>query len=841
MASEAVRVIVRCRPENSREKALKCKKAVDVDEDRNQIILKNAVGSVSGKQDKPFTFDGSYGSDSKTSTIYAESAASLIESVIEGFNATVFAYGQTGCGKSFTMEGPKSDLPIDQNEFAGIIPRACADLFDSVALSDSGKKFLVHASYLELYNENVRDLLSDKEKGAALKHLDLKEHPDRGVYVKGLTMHRITSAKQAQKLMTKGWSQRSTGETLMNQESSRSHAIFTIYVETELEDNIRAGKLHLVDLAGSERQAKTKATGQRLKEAAKINLSLSALGNVISSLVDGKSKHIPYRDSKLTRILQDSLGGNTKTLMIACISPADNNYEETLSTLRYADRAKQIKNAPRINEDPKDALLRQYADEIQQLKDLLNNQLGVDGLKNLIAAQKSGQKINLPTIEHKIQEIPEDDKNLSSSGSEGVSRENSNVGDAESEKLKYELAKAIERLKMESEERVKLERELTMIRSGSTLGGGPDSVSNLQNMATIDENVGVLRSSRSSSGHSLNIVDHDRNGADSEEFENEPENGLEMPETQSKLTKLPKNNAPKSQTRRVSNSSQIKLPQNVEKSPDSSTSQVLSQKSSSQSKIPTRSVKPETFSDSTLQDSTIQEIQAASPSHEKQLARLMQLQRGFVRSTHIDNQSLELIKKKKKVIKTKQAAAEKRRELAKKAVEAQNDEEMFQALFENVHEDVRFQKGQVDRAKDIIGKLRTELKEANDVFTLEKLRLEDQIFQKEKESKLLEGIIDKIQPTVKRDCNYYNVDRIKKQAVWNEEEGEWELPGLRLEREGVGSVVARDVSGRSQLVGRQSALLNRGSSVLTNTGHGPAMGGMKPRRLQPLSRMDDDF
>ena len=228
MSSEAVRVIVRCRPENSREKSLKCKNVVQVDEERNQIILKNSIATAThGKQDKPFTFDGSYGPNSKTSTIYAESAASLIESVIEGFNATVFAYGQTGCGKSFTMEGPTSDLPIDQNEMAGIIPRACADLFDSVALSDSGKKFLVHASYLEIYNENVRDLLADKNN--AVKPLDLKEHPDRGVYVKGLTMHRITTAIQAQKLMDKGWSQRATGETLMNQDSSRSHAIFTIY------------------------------------------------------------------------------------------------------------------------------------------------------------------------------------------------------------------------------------------------------------------------------------------------------------------------------------------------------------------------------------------------------------------------------------------------------------------------------------------------------------------------------------------------------------------------------------------------------------------------------------
>lgn len=141
-------------------------------------------------------------------------------------------------------------------------------------------------------------------------------------------------------------------------------------------DHIRVGKLNLVDLAGSERQAKTGATGDRLKEATKINLSLSALGNVISALVDGRSKHIPYRDSKLTRMLQDSLGGNTKTLMVACLSPADNNYDESLSTLRYANRAKNIKNKPRINEDPKDALLREYQEEIKQLKALLAGQHG---------------------------------------------------------------------------------------------------------------------------------------------------------------------------------------------------------------------------------------------------------------------------------------------------------------------------------------------------------------------------------------------------------------------------------------------------------------------------------
>merc|ERR1712141_342331 len=190
-------------------------------------------------------------------------------------------------------------------------------------------------------------------------------------------------------LMERGWKNRSTGATLMNADSSRSHSIFTINVEmmqtSGSDGHIRKGKLNLVDLAGSERQSKTQATGDRLREANKINLSLSALGNVISALVDGKTKHIPYRDSKLTRLLQDSLGGNTKTMVVACLSPADNNYDETLSTLRYANRAKNIKNKPKINEDPKDAMLREYQDEIQKLKALLEQKGPLqDGDMNLI-------------------------------------------------------------------------------------------------------------------------------------------------------------------------------------------------------------------------------------------------------------------------------------------------------------------------------------------------------------------------------------------------------------------------------------------------------------------------
>ena len=226
----------------------------------------------------------------------------------------------------------------------------------------------MRASYLEIYNEEIRDLLSKDPKN----HLDLKENIESGVYVKDLTSFVVKNAGEIDHVMQAGKKNRSVGATLMNQASSRSHSIFTIIIECaesdKRGDHIRVGKLNLVDLAGSERQSKTGATGDRLKEATKINLSLAALGNVISALVDGKSSHIPYRDSKLTRLLQNSLGGNAKTVMCANAGPADYNYDETLSTLRYANRAKNIKNKPKINEDPKDAMLREYQEEIKMLK-----------------------------------------------------------------------------------------------------------------------------------------------------------------------------------------------------------------------------------------------------------------------------------------------------------------------------------------------------------------------------------------------------------------------------------------------------------------------------------------
>eukprot|EP01034_Spumella_vulgaris_P022225 gene22225-28339_t len=263
------------------------------------------------------------------------------------------------------MEG-RPDPPT----LRGIIPNSFQHIFDFVS-SAQDQQFLVRASYLEIYNEEIRDLLSKDPKTS----LELKENMDSGVYVKDLTSFVVKNVSEIDHVMQAGKKNRSVGATLMNATSSRSHSIFTVVIECgesdDRGDHIRVGKLNLVDLAGSERQSKTGATGDRLKEATKINLSLTALGNVITALVDAKSTHIPYRDSKLTRLLQNSLGGNAKTVMCANCGPADYNYDETLSTLRYANRAKNIKNKPKINEDPKDAMLREFQEQIKALKDQL--------------------------------------------------------------------------------------------------------------------------------------------------------------------------------------------------------------------------------------------------------------------------------------------------------------------------------------------------------------------------------------------------------------------------------------------------------------------------------------
>lgn len=359
-----------------------------MDKERGSVIISDPRGNTNiGDGPRTFTFDHVFDSDSTQQEVYTSCARPLVDSVLGGYNGTIFAYGQTGTGKTHSMEGDRNNPQL-----RGIIPNAFEQIFSHIKHAGAGAQYLVRASYLEIYNEEIWDLLSPKAP-----KLEIKERTDTGVYVKDLSTHVIKDVEEAYKLMAIGNQNRSTAATNMNARSSRSHSIFTITVEcaepgTDGESHIRVGKLNLVDLAGSERQSKTGATGDRLKEAAKINLSLTALGNVISALVDGKSSHIPYRDSKLTRLLQDSLGGNSKTMMIATLSPASYNYDETLSTLRYANRAKNIKNKPKINEDPKDAMLREFQDEINRLKAQLENFGGEEFEEEVEVVEETGSE-----------------------------------------------------------------------------------------------------------------------------------------------------------------------------------------------------------------------------------------------------------------------------------------------------------------------------------------------------------------------------------------------------------------------------------------------------------------
>lgn len=284
-----------------------------------------STSAEAGGVGKVYQFDATFGPTASTESLYEDVGSVIVEAVLDGYNGTVFAYGQTGCGKSHTMRG--------------FIDRSIEHLFEATSTSSSETRYLAILSYLEIYNERLRDLLRDtgNENG-----LQLKEDPSRGTYVSGgLREVTVKDALECAKLVDEGDKRRVAAATKMNAASSRSHAVLTLSLEALAIDEddkrggaVRRGRLHLVDLAGSERQGRTGATGDRLKEAASINLSLSALGNVISALAAGNGRHVPYRDSKLTRLLRDSLGGNARTLMVACVSPCDLDADETLSTLR---------------------------------------------------------------------------------------------------------------------------------------------------------------------------------------------------------------------------------------------------------------------------------------------------------------------------------------------------------------------------------------------------------------------------------------------------------------------------------------------------------------------------
>ncbi|XP_050949277.1 kinesin-like protein KIF16B [Labeo rohita] len=385
----SVRVAVRVRPMNRREKDLSAKCIIEMEGNKTTITNLKIPDGVTGdsvrERTKTFTYDFSYdSSDCKNASfvsqekVFKDLGTDVLKAAFEGYNACIFAYGQTGSGKSHTMMGIPGDV--------GLIPRICEGLFSRISgmTRRDEASFRTEVSYLEIYNERVRDLL--RRKMAKTYNLRVREHPKEGPYVEDLSKHLVQNFSDVEELMEAGNINRTTASTGMNDASSRSHAIFTInFTQAKFDAEMPSetvSKIHLVDLAGSERADATGATGVRLKEGGNINKSLVTLGNVISALADlsqeGGNSHlkkkqvfVPYRDSVLTWLLKDSLGGNSKTIMIATVSPADVNYGETLSTLRYANRAKNIINKPTINEDSNVRLIRELRAEIARLKALL--------------------------------------------------------------------------------------------------------------------------------------------------------------------------------------------------------------------------------------------------------------------------------------------------------------------------------------------------------------------------------------------------------------------------------------------------------------------------------------
>ncbi|XP_027393944.1 kinesin-like protein KIF1A isoform X7 [Bos indicus] len=397
MAGASVKVAVRVRPFNSREMSRESKCIIQMSGSTTTIVNPKQPKETP----KSFSFDYSYWSHTSPEDInyasqkqvYRDIGEEMLQHAFEGYNVCIFAYGQTGAGKSYTMMGKQ------EKDQQGIIPQLCEDLFSRINdTTNDNMSYSVEVSYMEIYCERVRDLLNPKNKG----NLRVREHPLLGPYVEDLSKLAVTSYNDIQDLMDSGNKARTVAATNMNETSSRSHAVFNIIFTQKRHDaetNItteKVSKVSLVDLAGSERADSTGAKGTRLKEGANINKSLTTLGKVISALAEmdsgpnknkkkKKTDFIPYRDSVLTWLLRENLGGNSRTAMVAALSPADINYDETLSTLRYADRAKQIRCNAVINEDPNNKLIRELKDEVTRLRDLLYAQ-GLGDITDMTSA-----------------------------------------------------------------------------------------------------------------------------------------------------------------------------------------------------------------------------------------------------------------------------------------------------------------------------------------------------------------------------------------------------------------------------------------------------------------------
>ncbi|XP_061301642.1 chromosome-associated kinesin KIF4A isoform X1 [Pezoporus flaviventris] len=404
-----VRVALRCRPLVPKEISEGCQMCLSFVPGEQQVVVGN---------DKSFTYDYVFDPSVEQEEVFNTAVSSLIRGIFKGYNATVLAYGQTGSGKTYSMGGTYTASQEDEPS-VGVIPRVIKLLFKEKEQRQDWE-FVLKVSYLEIYNEDILDLLCPSRERPS--PISIREDPKEGIKIVGLTERNVTCAQEMVFCLEQGNNSRTVASTAMNSQSSRSHAIFTICIDQKKKSDKNSSfrsKLHLVDLAGSERQKKTKAEGDRLKEGININRGLLCLGNVISALGDENKKggFVPYRDSKLTRLLQDSLGGNSHTLMIACVSPADSNLEETLNTLRYADRARKIKNKPIVNRDPQAAELHQLKQQVQQLQVLL---LQAHGGILPVSINSMAPSDNLQSLMERNQSLMEENQKLSQGLSEAA-------------------------------------------------------------------------------------------------------------------------------------------------------------------------------------------------------------------------------------------------------------------------------------------------------------------------------------------------------------------------------------------------------------------------------------
>ncbi|XP_006566346.1 kinesin-like protein unc-104 isoform X14 [Apis mellifera] len=471
----SVKVAVRVRPFNNREISREAQCIIEMSGSTTSILNPKAPP---GSKDsvKSFNYDYSYFSmdpnDANYSSqlmVYKDIGEEMLEHAFEGYNVCIFAYGQTGAGKSYTMMGKQEEGQ------EGIIPQICKDLFRKISRnSNECLKYSVEVSYMEIYCERVRDLLNPKNKG----NLRVREHPLLGPYVEDLSKLAVMSYQDIHDLIDEGNKARTVAATNMNETSSRSHAVFTIFFTQQKQDSAtglvteKVSKISLVDLAGSERADSTGAKGTRLKEGANINKSLTTLGKVISALAEiatkkkKKADFIPYRDSVLTWLLRENLGGNSKTAMIAAVSPADINYDETLSTLRYADRAKQIVCKAVVNEDANAKLIRELKEEIQKLRELLKQE-GIDvqeGPDGKVTYEKKESRDEIVRVVKREDDVKETRPRIPSHTTSTIAEEAVDQLQA-SEKLIAELNETWEE-KLKRTELIRLQREAVFAEMG---------------------------------------------------------------------------------------------------------------------------------------------------------------------------------------------------------------------------------------------------------------------------------------------------------------------------------------------------------------------------------------